>query len=68
MQSYRDIKHKYLPCNLLSGESMSEQEQRTTEVLERTTQIKIIKLYAELRIYSTGFFSCLIGTIGTAWK
>ncbi|MDR0461301.1 MAG: hypothetical protein LBH62_07765 [Nitrososphaerota archaeon] len=47
---------------------MSEQEQRTTEVLERTTQIKIIKLYAELRIYSTGFFSCLIGTIGTAWK
>jgi len=44
---------------------MSEQEQRTTKVLDRTTQIEIVKLYAELRINITGFFGCFIGAIAS---
>ncbi|MCL2476072.1 hypothetical protein [Candidatus Bathycorpusculum sp.] len=44
---------------------MTEQEQRTTEVLDRTTQIKIVKLYTELRINIAGFFGCFIGTIAS---
>jgi hypothetical protein len=44
---------------------MTEQEQRSSEIMDRITQIKIVKLEAELRINITGFLSCFIGTIAS---
>ncbi|MCL1978323.1 MAG: hypothetical protein FWG55_09545 [Candidatus Bathyarchaeota archaeon] len=44
---------------------MTEHEQGTIEVVDRTTQIKIVKLYSELRINIAGFFSCFIGAIAS---
>jgi hypothetical protein len=44
---------------------MTEQEQRSSEIMDRITQIKIVKLEAELRINITEFLSCFIGTIAS---
>ena len=44
---------------------MAEQEQRSNEIMDRITQIKIVKLEAELRINIAGFLSCFIGTLAS---
>jgi len=43
---------------------MAEQE-RSSEVMDRVTQIKIVKLEVELRINLAGFLGCLIGALGS---
>jgi len=50
---------------LVSNEIMTEQEQRLIEGIDRATQIKIVKLYADLRINIAGFFGCFIGAIAS---
>ena len=44
---------------------MTEQEQRSNEIMDRITQIKIVKLEVELRINIAGFLGYFIGTIAS---
>jgi hypothetical protein len=44
---------------------MAEQEQRSSEMMDRITQIKIVKLEAELRINIAGVLGCFIGIIAS---
>ncbi|MCL2358280.1 hypothetical protein [Candidatus Bathycorpusculum sp.] len=44
---------------------MEEQEQRSSEIMDRITQLKIVKLEAELRINIAGFLGYFIGTLGS---